>query len=47
MSLPWVREAKVDFDKKQAVVTVEVEKYDEAALLKALKEARFGGKVVK
>ena len=47
MSLPWVRQAQVDFDKKQAVVTVEVEKYDEQALLKALEEAGFGGKVAK
>jgi hypothetical protein len=37
----------VDFDKKQAVVTAEAEQYDEAALLKALEKAGFGGKVAK
>lgn len=47
MSLPWVREAKVDYYKKQAVVTAEAAKYDEQALLKALERAGYGGKVVK
>ena len=46
-SLPWVREAKVDYDKKQAIVTAEADKYDEKAMLKALEKAGYGGKVVK
>jgi copper chaperone CopZ len=46
-TLPWVRKVQVDFAKKQAVVTVETEKYDEKALVKALEKAGFGGKVVK
>ena len=46
-TLPWVRKVQVDFAKKQAVVTAEVEKYDEKALLKALNKGGFGGKVVK
>jgi copper chaperone CopZ len=46
-TLPWVRKVQVDFAKKQAVVTVETEKYDEKALVKTLEKAGFGGKVVK
>jgi len=37
----------VDFAKKQATLTVETEKYDEKALIKALDKAGYGGKVVK
>lgn len=37
----------MNYDKKQAVVTVETEKYDEKALIKALEQAGYGGKVVK
>ena len=37
----------MDFAKKQAIITVETEKYDEEALLKALEKAGFGGEVVK
>ena len=46
-SLPWVRKATVDFQKKQASITAVSSRYDETALLKALKGAGFGGKVVK
>ena len=38
---------QVDFAKKQAVVTVEAEKYDEQALLQALEKAGYGGKVMR
>lgn len=37
----------MDYAKKQAVVTVEVERYDEKALLNALEKAGYGGKAVK
>lgn len=46
-SLPWVRQVEVSFEKKQAVVTAEADKYDEKALLKALEKAGYKGKVVK
>ncbi len=46
-SLPWVRKAEVNFAKKQATITAVSSRYDEAALLKALKDAGFGGTVVK
>jgi len=46
-SLPWVRKAEVNFAQKQATVTVVSSQYDEAALLKTLKDAGFGGTVVK
>ena len=46
-SLPWVRKATVDFQKKQATITAVSSRYDEAALLKALKGAGFRGTVVK
>jgi hypothetical protein len=46
-SLPWVRKVRVIFDKKRAVVTVEAEKYNAKALLKALKKEGYRGKVVK
>jgi hypothetical protein len=37
----------VDFESKQAVVTVVVDQYDPKALLKALEKDGFQGKVVK
>ncbi|MCI0465282.1 MAG: hypothetical protein L0Z62_50815 [Gemmataceae bacterium] len=37
----------MSFEKKQAVVTAEADKYDEKALLKALEKAGYKGKVVK
>ena len=46
-SLPWVRQAQVNFDTKRATVTAEAAKYDEKIMLKTLEEAGFGGKVVK
>jgi copper chaperone CopZ len=46
-ALPWVRKVEVNFDKKQALVTADTKKYDEADLLKALEKAGFGGKVEK
>ncbi len=46
-SLPWVRQTQVNFDKKQATVTADAAKYDEKAMLKALEDAGYGGKVVK
>ena len=45
--LPWVRQVQVNFDNKQAVVTAEADRYDEAALLKVLEKAGYGGKIVK
>lgn len=46
-SLPWVRKAIVNYDKRQATVTVLTDKYEEAALAKVLKDAGFGGTLVK
>jgi copper chaperone CopZ len=46
-SLPWVRQVQVNFDTKQATVGVDATKYDEKAMLKALEDAGYGGKVVK
>jgi len=43
--LPWARKATVDYASKQATVTVVSKSYDEKALLKALKDAGFGGSV--
>ncbi len=37
----------MDFNKKQAIVTAEADKYDEKALLKVLEKAGYGGKIVK
>ncbi|TDJ68339.1 MAG: copper chaperone [Planctomycetota bacterium] len=45
-SLPWARKAEIDFETKQATVTVESKLYEAEALIKALKEAGYGGKVV-
>jgi copper chaperone CopZ len=45
-TLPWVRKVHVEFTKKQGVVTVETEKYDEKALLKALEKGGFKGHVI-
>lgn len=46
-SVPGVRQVQVDLKKEQAVVTVEADKCDEPALLKALEKAGYGGKVLK
>jgi hypothetical protein len=46
-SLPWVRQVKVDFNRKQAVVTVVADQYDQKALLEALEKEGYGGNVVK
>lgn len=46
-SLPWVRQAQVNFETKRATVTAEAARYDEKAMLKTLEDAGFGGKVVK
>lgn len=37
----------MDFASKQAVVTVEIEKYDEQALIEALEKFVLGGEVIK
>jgi copper chaperone CopZ len=46
-SLPWVRQVQVNFDTKRAIVTADAARYDEKAMLKALEDAGYGGKVVK
>lgn len=46
-SLPWVRKATVNYEKKQASVTALADRIDEAALVKALRDAGFGGTVPK
>lgn len=46
-TLPWVRDVKVDFGNKRAVVTVVADKCDEKALLKALEKEGYQGKVMK
>jgi hypothetical protein len=45
--LPWVKNVKVDFDRKQASFTAEAGKYDEQAIVNALEKEGFGAKVVK
>ena len=45
-SLPWARNATVDFAKKQASVTVDVEEFEPEALIAALEGAGFGGALV-
>lgn len=46
-SLPWVRQAQVNYERKQAVVVVETERYDESAIVRALEQAGYEGKAVK
>ena len=45
-SLPWARKAEINFEKKQATVTVDSKLYEPESLIKALEDAGFGGKVV-
>ena len=45
--MPWVRKATVSYEKKQASITAVSSQYDEAALVKALKDAGFVGTVAK
>ncbi len=44
-ALPGVRHVDVDFDSKQAVVTVEPDGYDKGKFIAALERAGFGGSV--
>ncbi len=44
-ALPGVRHVNVDFEKKQAVVTVEPDGYDKGKFIAALENAGFGGSV--
>lgn len=44
-SLPWVREAKVDYSSGTATVVVERSSYDAEKLVAALEKAGFGGEV--
>lgn len=44
-SLPWVREAKVDYGAKAATVVVERKSYEADRLVGALEKAGFGGEV--
>jgi cation transport ATPase len=44
-SLPWVREAKVDYAAKAATVVVERKSFAADQLVSALKKAGFGGEV--
>lgn len=46
-TLPWAKNVKVDFDRKQATFTAETAQYDEAAIIAALEKEGFGGTVVK
>jgi copper chaperone CopZ len=46
-SLPWVRQVQANFVTKQAIVTADTARHDEKAMLKALEDAGYGGKVVK
>ena len=46
-TVPAVFQAQVDKAKDQAVVVVAESKYDEPALLKAIQQAGYSGKLVK
>lgn len=46
-ALPGVKQVQVDLRRKLAVVTADADKCDEKALLKALDQSGYGGKVVK
>lgn len=46
-SLPWVKDVQVNYNRKQSTFTVETERYDEAAIIRVLEEAGFGGTVRK
>jgi copper chaperone CopZ len=46
-TLPWAKNVHVNFDRKQATFTAETEKCDENAVIRALEQAGFGGKVAK
>lgn len=46
-SLPWAKDVKVDFEKKQGTFVAEVGRYDEAAVLKVLSDEGFEAKILK
>jgi copper chaperone CopZ len=45
-TLPWVKQVRVDYSRKQATFIAETDKYDEKAIIQALEQAGFGGKMV-
>ncbi len=45
MSLPWVKYVQVNFDKKQATFTADMEQFDAQAISKVLQDEGFEGKV--
>jgi copper chaperone CopZ len=46
-SLPGVSQVRVDFATRRAYVTIQQDKWDEKAMLKALQQAGYGGKIVR
>jgi Cu+-exporting ATPase len=47
MSVPGVQQATVDLKTSRAVVSIQADKCDEAALVKAVEQAGYGSKIVK
>lgn len=45
-SLPWVRQAQVDYERQQAVVTVISQRYDAKLLLRVLEKEDFKGRII-
>ena len=45
-SVPGVRQAKYDYDAKEATILVEKGKLDSEAIAQSLKDAGFGGEVM-
>jgi DNA topoisomerase IA len=45
--LPWAKNVQVNFARKQATFTAKIDRYDEAAIIAALKKEGFGGTVAK
>ena len=46
-SLPWAKDVKVDFETKKATFKAEAARYDENAIIKALTDEGFEGKILK
>ena len=46
-SLPWVKNVKIDFERKQATFAAEVARFDESAIAKVLEDEGFKGKLLR
>ena len=46
-TLPWAKDVKIEFQRKQATFVADTAQYDESAIIAALEKEGFGGSIAK